>query len=98
MDARLYELAEEVVDEVAGPGVHPFDDRWLRWNDGALKKIELAWADRPNYGSLRVIGDALEEAGGASEELLRHLRKPTDKHMEGCWALDLLYQNGRKKR
>jgi hypothetical protein len=38
---------------------------------------------------LAVLADALEEAGCADEEVLRHLRGPGP-HVRGCWAVDLL--------
>jgi hypothetical protein len=38
---------------------------------------------------LRILADALEEAGCANEDLLGHFRK--DKlHASGCWGVDML--------
>jgi hypothetical protein len=38
---------------------------------------------------LRVLADALEEAGCADESILTHLHSPGP-HVRGCWALDLV--------
>jgi hypothetical protein len=40
-------------------------------------------------GRLAVLADAVEESGGADEELVQHLRSPGP-HVRGCWAVDLI--------
>jgi hypothetical protein len=45
--------------------------------------------DAPNVTFLAILADALEEAGGAEQALLDHLRSPGP-HVRGCWPLDLL--------
>ena len=42
-----------------------------------------------DYGGLRVLADALEEAGCTDADLLAHCRSGGG-HLRGCWAVDLL--------
>jgi hypothetical protein len=53
-----------------------YDERSLP--DGALDALRL-----------RILADALEEAGCADADLLGHLRSPGP-HVRGCWPLDVL--------
>lgn len=70
--------------------------RWLTWNDGLVSRLARAAYDEMlpdgtlDCSRLLVLADALEEAGCAEEELLRHLRGEGGPHVPGCWALDLL--------
>jgi hypothetical protein len=41
------------------------------------------------FDRLPILGDALEEAGCANQDLLAHCRHPGE-HVRGCWAIDLL--------
>ena len=68
----------------------------LRWDGGTVKRLaEGAYEqrDRPagtlDPARVAVLADALEEAGCADADLLRHLRGPGP-HVRGCWALDFL--------
>jgi hypothetical protein len=62
---------------------------WLRWNDGAVRKLARALYDAGRFGDLPVLADALEEAGCDDADLLAHCRAGGD-HVRGCWAVDLL--------
>ena len=62
---------------------------WLHRNDGAVLKVAQAIYDERAFERLPILADALEDAGGAAEALLGHLRGPGP-HARGCWALDLL--------
>ena len=64
----------------------------LRWDGGTVKRLaEGAYEqrDRPagtlDPARVAVLADALEEAGCADADLLRHLRGPGP-HVRGCWA------------
>jgi hypothetical protein len=67
----------------------------LRWDGGTVKRLaQAAYDERLPDGlfdsaTLAVLADALEEAGCADADLLRHLRGPGP-HVRGCWALDFL--------
>ena len=60
---------------------------------GALTSAENVRAlagpiyEKERFADLPVLADALEDAGCANADLLRHLRQP-DGHVRGCWALD----------
>ena len=45
--------------------------------------------DERAFDRLRILADALEEAGGDNEDLLRHCRSEGP-HVRGCWAIDLI--------
>ncbi len=69
---------------------------WLAWQGGDMRKLALAVYNQRHLPSgeldlfrLRVLADALEDAGCADAELLLHLRGPGP-HVRGCWALDLI--------
>ena len=62
------------------------DPSWL--TSTVLTLAEGIYADRA-FDRLPLLADALEEAGCADAEILRHCRKPGE-HVRGCWLLDLL--------
>jgi hypothetical protein len=45
------------------------------------------------FDRMPILADALEDAGCDDPLLLEHCRKE-DKHVRGCWALDLLTGKG----
>jgi hypothetical protein len=68
----------------------------LTWRTGEVARLaEAAYAEQsPGAGALdssrlRILADALEEAGCADAGLLNHLRGPGP-HARGCWVIDLL--------
>jgi hypothetical protein len=65
------------------------DPTILRWNNGTIPKLAHAIYDERAFDRLPILGDALEEAGCTSEELLAHCRAGGG-HVRGCWAVDLL--------
>jgi hypothetical protein len=72
------------------------DPAWLAWQGGAVARLGRAAYDERrlpegtlNPVRLALLADALEDAGCADAELLRHLRSPGP-HVRGCWALDLI--------
>jgi hypothetical protein len=62
---------------------------WLKWNGGTVPNIAQGIYQERAFERLRVLADALEDAGCADAELLGHLRGPGP-HVRGCWALDLI--------
>ena len=100
-DATLGQHAA-ILRDLAGNPFRP-DARWqphehLLSRDWWLAQIEslaLAAYERRNPDGtldpvrLAVLADALEEAGCTAAELLDHCRQ-RDKHVRGCWVVDLL--------
>jgi hypothetical protein len=64
------------------------DAAWLRWNDGAVRKMAHAIYDEDRFADLPILADALEEAGCDDFLLIHHCRG--SEHVRGCWAVDLL--------
>ncbi len=67
---------------------------WLAWDEGVVVKLARAAYEkrrargRLDGARLRVLADALEEAGCADAEVLGHLRA-AGPHVRGCWPVDL---------
>jgi hypothetical protein len=62
----------------------------LAWNGGTVPRLAQAIYDERAFERLPVLADALEEAGGNSQEILSHCRQAGEAHVRGCWALDLI--------
>jgi hypothetical protein len=74
----------------------PLDLAILEWNNGTVPRVARASyeeralpAGQLDVLRLRIVADALEEAGCADADILNHLRQPCP-HVRGCWALDWL--------
>jgi hypothetical protein len=65
------------------------DPAWLCWDGGNVVQLAQAIYDERSFDSLPILADALEEAGCADVDILRHLREPGP-HARGCHVLDLL--------
>jgi hypothetical protein len=63
---------------------------WHAWNDGTVVQILQVVELEQDYGQLTILGDALEDAGCRDVALLAHCRQ-TEKHVRGCWVVDLLF-------
>jgi hypothetical protein len=80
-------LLREIVGNPFRPvTIHP---TWVWWNDGTIAKLAEAIYEERASDRLPILGDALEEAGCTSEELLSHCRAGGE-YVRGCWAVDLL--------
>lgn len=66
-----------------------FDESWMSWNDGLIKRMAHTIYDEQRYDELSVLGDALEEAGCEESLILNHCRQ-VDEHIRGCWLIDFL--------
>lgn len=74
----------------------PIESRFLTANGGLISSLALAAYEHRQLpqGTLEperllVLADAVEEGGGADQEVLTHLRSPGQK-VRGDWALDIL--------
>jgi hypothetical protein len=89
----------ELFRDIAG---NPFrrapkiDPAWLTWHGGVVRELaQAAYENRVlpegtlGPSRLRLLADALEDAGCTHAELLGHLRSPGP-HVRGCWAVDLV--------
>lgn len=65
------------------------DPAWLSANGGAVAQLARQVYDRGEFNRLPALADALEAAGCANEDLLKHCRADCP-HVRGCWAIDLL--------
>jgi hypothetical protein len=80
-----------LVHEVFGNPFRParVDSHTLAWDGGLVRQLaEGIYEDRA-FDRMPVLGDALEDAGCASEAVLSHCRDRHE-HVRGCWVLDLI--------
>jgi hypothetical protein len=82
----------DLVRDVFGP--LPFrcphvEAAWLAWGEATVPRIARAVDDELAFDRLPILADALEDAGCADEDILRHCRGPGP-HGKGCWVVDLL--------
>jgi hypothetical protein len=71
--------------EVVGNPFRPVGPAPAR-EDGTARDLARGIAEDGALDRLPILGDALEEAGCTSHDLLEHLRRPGG-HVLGCWAL-----------
>src|SRR5262249_22298428 len=78
----------DCVREVLG---NPFRPVILRpsWQTGTAAGLAEAIYAEAAFDRLPILGDALEDAGCANEEILNHCRQP-GVHVRGCWVVDLV--------
>jgi hypothetical protein len=88
VEAREKAIQVNLVREIFGNPFRAvgFDPGW-RTAD-VLSLATAAYDDRA-FDRLRILSDALEEAGCTDDALLSHLRSPC-LHVRGCWAVDLI--------
>jgi hypothetical protein len=88
-------LIRRLINEVHGNPFRPvtLDPAWRTPAVVALAQAvyeeRLMPAGELDPSRLRILGDAVEEAGCADSEILGHLRSP-GLHIRGCWPVDLL--------
>lgn len=75
-----------------GPEV-TWERSWVGWNDGTVLRMAHTIAEASTYRDLPVLGDALEEAGCDSAEILEHCRAGLP-HQHNCWVIDGLVSLG----
>jgi hypothetical protein len=54
-----------------------------------IPKLAEAIYEERAFDRMPILADALEEAGCADADVLRHCRDPGP-HVRGCWVLDLI--------
>lgn len=65
----------------------PFDAAWR--TDTALTLARLMY-DRREFDRMHILADALQDAGCNDESLLEHCREKNQRHVRGCWVVDLV--------
>jgi hypothetical protein len=65
----------------------PAPDALRTWQEGTVVRLAQAIYHERAWDRLPILGDALEEAGAASQEVLAHCRLGGI-HVRGCWLLD----------
>jgi hypothetical protein len=65
-------------------GVNPV---WLAWHGGLVVSMARAMYDTRDFRDMRILADALQEAGCADEGLLAHCWSGGG-HVRGCWIVD----------
>ena len=71
----------------------PLDPGWLAWDGGTIRNLAQMIYEERAFDHLPILGDALEEAGCDSGDILGHCRQPGE-HARGCWLVDLLLGQG----
>jgi len=90
-------LARDIFGSVPFRPLPPLDGAVLTWNDGIIVKLAAAVYEERSLPEgtldphrLRVLADALEEAGCTDPDILGHLHQQGGVHVRGCWCVDLL--------
>ena len=71
------------------PGHGLPDPAWLAWGGGTVKAMAERVEEGQAFGLLPLLGDALEEAGCTSEDVLEHCRG-AEPHVQNCWVIRML--------
>ena len=86
----LREQAALIREVVGNPFREPWlDPRWLSWEGGQAVRLAEGVYEESAFDRLPFLGDALEEAGCDSDEVLAHCRHGGP-HARGCWVVDLV--------
>jgi hypothetical protein len=90
-DPALFLVPCRVLRDVVGNPFHPcvVDSRLLLWNDAVVGKLAKTIWSEGHFDHMRILADALEEAGCTDEALLAHCRQQ-ERYFRGCWAVDAL--------
>jgi hypothetical protein len=80
-----------IVRDIIGNPFRParIEPAWLTWNDGTVVKLAQNIYDERAFDQMPILGDALQDAGCETPEVLDHCRQAM-LHVRGCWLLDLL--------
>jgi len=60
------------------------------WHTTDVLALARGISSSQNFSDMPILGDALQDAGCDSADILNHLRDPHASHVRGCWALDLI--------
>jgi hypothetical protein len=85
----------DLLREIFGNPFRPMriEPAWLAWQNGSVVRIAQEIYDTGQFAHLRILADALEDAGCGDEALLEHCRVKST-HYRGCWAVDCLLGKG----
>jgi hypothetical protein len=75
--------------EIVGPSPMPFtfDPAWR--TDTAIALARTMYESR-EFSAMPILADALQDAGCENETILKHCRDRKQKHVRGCWVLDMV--------
>jgi hypothetical protein len=101
-DERAWAEYAGIFRDIFGNPFRPvaFDPAWVTPTVEAIARgiyheRELP-AGRLDNARLRVLSDALEEAGCGHEDILSHCRRPAY-HVRGCWVVDMILNKDEEK-
>jgi hypothetical protein len=84
----------EMARDIFGNPFQPvtLESEVMAWKSGAVNQVADSIYEENRFNELPVLGDALEEAGCTSKEVLKHCRSKRS-HVKGCWVVDLVRQS-----
>jgi hypothetical protein len=85
---RQCDLIRDIMCPPLGRDLGPAE-HWLRWGEGTVPRMARAITLERRWQDLRILRDALIEAGCCDEAYYEHCLSPGP-HVPGCWLLDLL--------
>ncbi len=79
----------DILTEILGPrGLKvEFDPQWRTETATILASTMY---DSRDFSAMPILADALQDAGCDNEEILNHCRDTKQKHVRGCWVIDLV--------
>jgi hypothetical protein len=86
-DRRFADLLREIFPNPSRQA--KIEPGWLRWSDGAVRRVAETINDEGDFSRVPILADALEEAGCMDDVILGHLRNGQP-HVRGCWVVDLV--------
>jgi hypothetical protein len=89
--ATYHRVLLKIVRDIFGNPFRPVsvDAAWLVWNGSRIPNLARTIYDGRRFDDLRMLADALEEAGCTDEQILSHCRM-AGPHVRGCWVIDLM--------
>jgi hypothetical protein len=86
--ARERTLQTVYLRDIVGDPFRPkaIDPTWRTTN---VRQLAQTIYQQRAFDRLPIVGDALEDAGYTSQDMLDHCRQP-GLHVRGCWTLDLI--------
>jgi hypothetical protein len=78
-----------IVPNPFAPPPH-LDPAWLQWQDATVLRMAKGIYEERAFDRMRVLADALLDAGCDDEAMLAHCREQGCVHAKGCWVIDLL--------
>jgi hypothetical protein len=61
------------------------------WRTPTVLSLAKTIHDEKQFDRMPILGDALEESGCTSQDILNHCRQRGE-HVKGCWVVDLLLE------